>query len=255
MNFCDFRHHSSAIFLFVSLQRLPQLIPLAKPRGFGMEHDRNSPKAERVTDDCFAALVRSSKLLGYSAGTQDTWGRELNFAARPKCLGAASLQVIRPTLVQAYLDGLDGRTGKQAVAKAALIQLEKWAIVRDLVPRQIMLGAETGRPQGGHIPWTDVEVALASATAGPIYPASSRWPPIPGGADPISFVCVQQTSRHSRASRESMSSNARRTGRCECGVGADHLASGSDHGSSQDGGALLPILAAEGERNCRRLSA
>lgn len=134
-----------------------------------MEHDKSLPKIGRVTEDCFAALVRaymlSPKFLGYSAGTQDIWGRELNFAARPKCLGAVSLQVLRPALMQAYLDGLDGRPGKQAVAKAALIQLEKWAIVRDLLPRQIMLGVETGRPQGGHLPWTDAEVELAERCA------------------------------------------------------------------------------------------
>jgi integrase len=46
-----------------------------------------------------------------------------------------------------------------------LKQLEKWAIVRDLLPRQIMTGVETGRPQGGHLPWTDQEVAAAELHA------------------------------------------------------------------------------------------
>ncbi len=121
-------------------------------------------KAVQITEDSFAALVRlyktSTKFRGYSHGTQDVWGRELDFAARPNCLGAISLQTIRPALVQAYLDGLDGKPGKQAMAYAVLKQLEKWAIVRDLLPRQIMTGVETERPQGGHVPWTDEQVLL-----------------------------------------------------------------------------------------------
>lgn len=128
-------------------------------------------KAVLVTEDSFAALIRlyktSKKFEGYSEGTRDLWGRELDFASRPNCLGAVSLQVIRPALIQAYLDGLDGRPGKQAAAYAALKQLEKWAIVRDLLPRQIMTGVETEHPKGGHLPWTDEEVALGERYARP----------------------------------------------------------------------------------------
>lgn len=129
------------------------------------------PKIARVTEDCFAALVRlfmspaNPKWARYARATQDLWGRELMFSARPDCLGAVSLQTIRPALVQAFLDGLDGRPGKQAAAKAALVQLERWALVRDLLPRPIMSGVETGRPQGGHVPWTDDQVALAEKHA------------------------------------------------------------------------------------------
>jgi len=126
-------------------------------------------RAVPITDDSFAALVRlyksSTKFVGYSEGTKDLWGRELDFAARPNCLGAVSLQVIRPALVQAYLDGLDGRPGKQAAAYSALKQLEKWAIVRDLLPRQIMTGVSTEHAKGGHVPWTDEEVALGERCA------------------------------------------------------------------------------------------
>lgn len=128
-------------------------------------------KAVLVTEDSFAALVRlykaSPKFSGYSAGTQDVWGRELDFASRPNCLGAVSLQAIKPSLVQAYLDGLAGRPGKQHVAYSVLKQLEKWAIVRDLLPREIMTGVETEKPQGGHIPWSDEEVAIGEQHARP----------------------------------------------------------------------------------------
>jgi integrase len=124
-----------------------------------------------ITEDCFAALVRlylaSPKFQAYTAGTQEMWGRELRFASRPDTLGAVSRSILRPALVQAYLDGLAGRPGKQAMAFSALKQLEKWAIVRDLLPRPIMTGVETERPQGGHLPWTDEEVAAAEQHARP----------------------------------------------------------------------------------------
>lgn len=132
-------------------------------------------KTVLVTEDSFAALarafMRSAKWIlpkeqgGYSEGTKRTWGGELEFAARPDCLGACSLQTIRPAFVQAFLDGLAGRPGKQAMAYSVLKQLDKWAVVRDLLPRSIMTGVETERPQGGHIPWLEPEVALAERIA------------------------------------------------------------------------------------------
>jgi integrase len=136
-----------------------------------MAPEQPQQKVARVTEDCFAALVRiylnSPKFLGYQAATRELWGRELRFASRPDTLGAISLQAIRPALVQAFLDGLDGRPGKQAAALGALRALEKWAIVRDLLPRTITTGVETSRPMGGHVPWTDDQVALGESRARP----------------------------------------------------------------------------------------
>lgn len=133
-----------------------------------MAHDER-PKIALVTEDCFAAVIRtylnSPKFLGYEENTRELWGRELRFAAHPDCLGAVSLASIRPALVQAFLDGLDGRPGKQAASLTALKALEKWAVVRDLLPRAITLGVETGKPRGGHVPWTDEQVALAEQRA------------------------------------------------------------------------------------------
>lgn len=136
-----------------------------------MAPEKPRPKPALVTEDCFAALVRlfmspaNPKWSRYSDATRDLWGRELLFASRPDTLGATSLQSIRPALVQAFLDGLQGRPGKQQAAKAALVQLEKWAIVRDLLPRPITTGVETEKPQGGHVPWADNHVALAERHA------------------------------------------------------------------------------------------
>lgn len=137
-----------------------------------MAHDER-PKHVPVTEDCFAALVRlfmspaNPKWRSYSNATRDLWGRELMFASRPDVLGAVSLQSIRPALVQAFLDGLQGRPGKQAAARAAFVQLEKWAIVRDLLPRAITTGVETERPEGGHVPWDEHHVEAAERHARP----------------------------------------------------------------------------------------
>jgi len=96
------------------------------------------PRAAKITDECFAAVIRafmaSPRFQGYSPATQETWGRELRLAERPDTLGALSVNVIRPALVQAFMDGLADRPGKQAAALAALRQVERWAIVRDLLP-------------------------------------------------------------------------------------------------------------------------
>lgn len=129
------------------------------------------PKVALVTEDSFAALVRAFKVhpkfTKYAQATQDLWGRELDFAARPDCLGALSRGELRPALVQAFIDGLSGRPGKQAAVMAALRQLEKWAVVRDLLPRQITLGVETEDADGGHVPWTAEQVAFAERNLPP----------------------------------------------------------------------------------------
>jgi integrase len=65
------------------------------------------------------------------------------------------------------MDGMSDRPGKQAAALAALRQLERWAIVRDLLPQPITLGVEVGRSHDGHKPWTDEQVRLAEMHARP----------------------------------------------------------------------------------------
>ena len=126
---------------------------------------------KRATDNTFYSLClafkNSAKFRGYSSGTQDLWGRELEFACRPNCLGAVTLDQIRPALIQGYLDGWDDKKGKQAAALAAFKAIEGWAVVCDLLPRAITLGVSTGRSDGGHVPWTDVQVTVAEQRARP----------------------------------------------------------------------------------------
>src|SRR5688572_11506599 len=117
-------------------------------------HDEHRAKAERVTEGCFASVVRafmaSLQFGKYSDSTRELWGRYLVFATRPDCLGTLSVSTIRPALVQAYMDGLAGSPGKQSATLAALKVVEKWAIVRDILPRHITTGVEVEESDGGH---------------------------------------------------------------------------------------------------------
>jgi integrase len=128
-------------------------------------------RAAKITDGCFAAVIRaftaSPKFQGYSPATREVWGRELRLAERPDTLGAVSVNLMRPALVQAFMDGMADRPGKQAAALAALRQVERWAIVRDLLPQPITMGVEIGHSHDGHRPWTDEQVLLAETCARP----------------------------------------------------------------------------------------
>ena len=135
-----------------------------------MPSDESARKtAVRVASDSFYALCQayraSPKFAGLSAATQNLWARELEFACRPNCLGSIRISEIKPSDVQKYLDGWSDKPGKQAAAITALRALEKWAVVRDFLPKAITLGVETGHPTGSHIPWTDAHVLTAEQHA------------------------------------------------------------------------------------------
>ncbi len=134
-----------------------------------MAPDKQPPKPVLVSDERFGSVIRrfmaeSPKWTmppprGYSDMTKETWGRELRLMARPDTLGAVLVSEIRPSLVQCYFDGIADLPGKCQVGLSALKQLEKWAIVREVLPRQITLGVEIEPSSGdGHIPWTDAQV-------------------------------------------------------------------------------------------------
>lgn len=138
-----------------------------------MPSDENSkrPRALRVTESTFAGLVRAYKnspdFLAYAPATQDLWGRELDFASDPDCLGAHALDQLKPSKIKGYLDGMAAFPGKQAAALSALKAIDKWANVLDLLDRSITYGVKTGKPEGGHTPWTAEHVALAERFARP----------------------------------------------------------------------------------------
>lgn len=133
--------------------------------------ERNKPPKRVIRRDTFAAVIRhymlSPKFLGLAKSTQENYGHPLRIAELPESLGAVPIDQMRPALVQAFLDGLADRPAAQKSAQTAMKSLEKWALVRDLLPRPITTGTEAPGSDGGYIPWTDEQVELAERCARP----------------------------------------------------------------------------------------
>ncbi len=106
-----------------------------------------------------AAYIGSDKFMRLAASTQGNYRRHLALAQ--SVLGGRDIEVMRPALVQAFLDGLSDRPATQKVAQTALKALERWAIRLDLLPRQITLGTEAVGSTGGHKPWTEAQIRTA----------------------------------------------------------------------------------------------
>jgi len=49
--------------------------------------------------------------------------------------------------------------------RVALKAVERWAVVRDLLPFPITTGTEVTKPKGGHKPWSDAQIACAELHA------------------------------------------------------------------------------------------
>jgi integrase len=124
-----------------------------------------------ITNEVFASVIRaylsSPKFQGLSPETQRSYRRTLLLAECPDGLGSVPVEEMRPALVQAFLDGISDRPAAQQKAKRVLAALERWAIVRDLLPRQITTGTEAPGSNGGHVPWTDEQVLHAETHAAP----------------------------------------------------------------------------------------
>jgi integrase len=127
-------------------------------------------RRRHIEPGTFASVIRdymtSPKYLGLAYNTKASYGHFLAIAELPETLGALSVEVIRPALVQAFLDGFSDRPASQRNARAALKAVEKWAIVRDRLPWPITFGTEAPGGGGGHEPWSDEQVAIAEAHAG-----------------------------------------------------------------------------------------
>jgi integrase len=129
------------------------------------------PKADRIKGGSFAAVIRaylaSPKFEALAPRSKINYRHLLSLAERPDTLGNLAVDVIRPALVQAFLDGLADRPAQQRAAQTALKAVEKWALVRDLLPYPITIGTEAPGSTGGYEPWTDEQVAFAEQQARP----------------------------------------------------------------------------------------
>lgn len=99
------------------------------------------------------------------ATTQANYRRILRWAH--DALGALPVDVIKPSLVQYALDKLADKPAAQFNARAVLGAVDRWAAVRDKLPREITKGTEAIGSDGGCEPWTDAQVQLAERHARP----------------------------------------------------------------------------------------
>lgn len=122
----------------------------------------------KITPESYASVIRafmnSPNFTKNALTTQYSWRHELLLAEAH--IGHVSNTEIRPSIVQAFLDGLADTPGKQKVALCALQQVDRWAMVRDRLTMPAAYGCEVIGSDDGHIPWDDEQVALAEAHAG-----------------------------------------------------------------------------------------
>lgn len=123
----------------------------------------------RIESGSFAAVIaaylRSERFARLRPSTQRAYTYVLGLAQQPEILGLVPVEEMRPALTQAFLDGLASTPGTQQLARAVLRAVEKWAILRELLPHPITIGTEVIGSRGGHRPWRDDELERAVAVA------------------------------------------------------------------------------------------
>lgn len=99
--------------------------------------------------------------LGLAESTKAGYRIYLRLAELPDVLGALDVNVIHPADVQAFIDLYADRPGSQRNIRTAMKAVESWAMPRRRLPYPITTGLEIGTALGGHIPWSESQVALA----------------------------------------------------------------------------------------------
>lgn len=129
------------------------------------------PRSAKIPEAAFASVIHaylaSPKFKGLARSTQSGYRQYLRQAELPEVLGAMSVNVIHPADIQLFLDQIADRPGAQISARVALKAVERWAMVRRLLPYPITTGTEVVGSDGGHVPWTDAQVELAQRHARP----------------------------------------------------------------------------------------
>lgn len=132
---------------------------------------RHSGRSMRVEPHSFAAVIRaylqSPHFAKLAPSTQQTYRIYLRIAELPDVLGGLPVTVIRPSLVQKFLNGLADKPGAQIRARVAIKAVEAFALPLDLLPHSITTGTTVIGSHGGHKPWTDEQVSIAEQYAAP----------------------------------------------------------------------------------------
>jgi hypothetical protein len=143
-----------------------------------------------------AAYIGSDKFMRLAASTQGNYRRHLALAQ--SVLGGRDVEVMRPALVQAFLDGLSDRPATQKVAQTSLEGAGKVGHPARPTAAPDHARHRGRRIEGGHKPWTEAQIRTAIEHARPIYRASSWSHRTPASAAAILSGCDGRTLRHTR---------------------------------------------------------
>jgi integrase len=114
------------------------------------------------------AYLASPKFGTLRESTRATWRRYLLFVCRH--LGNRPIESLNSVLIQELFDGLSSRPGIQTVTLSAIRQVEKFAIRRGYIAHPFTFGVEIQKTDGGHVPWTDDQVAFGLSNT------KGHWP-------------------------------------------------------------------------------
>ena len=121
---------------------------------------RQIPTIKRgASAEVIRAYKSSTKFDALARSTRVSYGHLFELGRRPdtlvRCVGR-----YYPTCSRgSFLDGFADRPAQQKCAQTALKAVEKWALVRDMLPFPITVGTQAPGGTGGHVPWTEEQVA------------------------------------------------------------------------------------------------
>jgi integrase len=119
-------------------------------------------------DKTFATVIRayrdSDKFKSLARTTQISYSYAFRAAddPNPNSLGSQPIGEMRPALMQAFLDEFADHPATQRNAKGAFAALEKWALVRELLPQAITTGTEVSNAHESYEPWSDEHIRIVA---------------------------------------------------------------------------------------------
>lgn len=130
----------------------------------GMSRQTGRVSFDMVVD----AYLGSPKFAALRESTRTTWRRYLLFVCRH--IGGRPIEALNSAVMQELFDGLSSRPGIQSVTLSAIRQVERFAVRRGYIAHPFTFGVEIQKTDGGHVPWTDEQVAFGIAKT------RSPWP-------------------------------------------------------------------------------
>lgn len=116
-----------------------------------------------VDGDTFGALIDafkdSPKYQNLTAGSKEQYDQALKTARA--AWGSLPAKGVRPTHVQALMDGLSATPGKANTFLGGMRSLNSWAVARGGVDHSFTEGVQPYKKTGGHKPWAPQQIKAA----------------------------------------------------------------------------------------------